>query len=198
MLFSKNKAQAKLSHKPTKGFEINLSEVDDDILLAAKEEAEKQLKELHTTEQVIMSKATGLIQILFPVLIGLFGYCMDRYLKNQKVDLLIVVAFLEVVILMCSCIFLFMIFKSERISIIGCKPENLLTQRLFKHSKGAKKSYLVTMIYSYHEAIKKTEDINTRRSLLFDYAYLSLALGTLFILLASLLLFVLSQIALSH
>lgn len=135
------------------------------ILEEVKIEAEKNLQQIHETENIIVNKATNLFQAILPVFIGIFGYTVVAGLE-KKVGMAVIFLSILLIVLLGTCLFyLLRIFDTQQTALLGSSPSILLGDDLIANKEEDKKDlYVKIRVYSLDSAIKEAgRSLSTRR-----------------------------------
>lgn len=149
-----------------------------EILIDVRSEAIENLKSLHESENIINNKATGLLQVLFPVFVAIFGFIINEVSNLRLSKMLIFASILEIIIFL-SCFYLFDILVLKKVAILGYKPSNILKSDIVEDSEEENYiHYLRIKVYSLQNAIEKTEISNKSRATALKNALNILLIGT--------------------
>lgn len=149
-----------------------------EILSDIKNEAVDNLKSLHESENIVNNKATGLLQVLFPVFVGIFGFIINEMSNNKTSKLLFFSSLLEIVIFI-SCFYLFDILVLKKVALVGFKPSNILEKDIVEDTENENHlQYLRIKVFSLQNAIEKTQESNTKRAKSLQNALNILIIGT--------------------
>jgi hypothetical protein len=149
-----------------------------DVLIEVKNEAVDCLKSLHESENIVTNKANGLLQVLFPVFVAIFGYIVIQ-LPNKKFDTILFIACLQELVIFLSCYFLFDILVSRKTALLGSSPEKMLQERVINKKKEENYIELLRLrVFSLNNAIKVATETNRVRTVLLFKALNFLMIGT--------------------
>jgi hypothetical protein len=103
----------------------------ENTLVNLKADATELLKSYHETETIITNKSTSLLQVLFPVFVGIFGYILVE-IQTKSNPKLFWFACIEEIVIFLSCYYLFESLYLKKIALSGVKPSNILHDDIIK------------------------------------------------------------------
>ena len=155
-----------------------LHKASEEILIEVKIEAEKFLESLHTTENILLSKATGLIQVLFPVFVVLVGVVIDRFSKHDIGPLFYAASLLSVVIF-ASSYYICNVLSLFDFTFSGCRPSKILDEDVIDGTKKeVHMQFLKGRIYSLQLAADRMLISHAKRIRFYDIGFNVLTIGT--------------------
>lgn len=156
-----------------------LNKASKDILIELRNDANENLKSLHDSENVITNKANGLLQILFPLFIAIFGFIVSEFISHKNIYLLFFAICIEIIIAIC-CYNLFEILVPKTTALLGAKPSNNLDVDIIENSTNEENvnEFLKIKVYSLENAIAEATNSHLHRSKLLERALKILIIGT--------------------
>ena len=124
----------------------------NEMLKEVRIEAEKMLASLHETEQIINVKATGLLQVLFPVFVAVFGFLIVK-MTNNEIDRIFLVGSIFEIIVFLSCFYLFQVLYVYTFIHKGSRPSKELYAELLSDDEyKTMNQFLKNKVYSLNNA----------------------------------------------
>ncbi len=150
----------------------------ENTLVNLKADATELLKSYHETETIITNKSTSLLQFLFPVLVGIFGYILVE-IQTKSNPKLFWFACIEEIVIFLSCYYLFELLYLKKVALSGVKPSNMLHDDIVKNDEnGNTLQYLRLRVFGLQNAITACEASHDKRKTNFKNALNILMIGT--------------------
>ncbi|HLO43435.1 MAG TPA: hypothetical protein VK175_03810 [Leadbetterella sp.] len=150
----------------------------ENTLVNLKADATELLKSYHETETIITNKSTSLLQVLFPVFVGIFGYILVE-IQAKSNPKLFWFACLEEIVIFLSCYYLFESLYLKKVALSGSKPSNMLHDDIVKNDKNENTlQYLRLRVFGLQNAITACEASHDKRKTNFKNALNILIIGT--------------------
>lgn len=167
---------------------INLLEkLSIENLQIVKQEAELNLEDLSSSEDVITNKSNSLFQVLIVIFTTIIGYLISEG-ENFNIKSILI----QISIILCAFFgfVLFLLLKviyPNKVGLKGSAPKNLIQDFIFneKSDKKQTKQILRNRIYSLNIAIENNQENLKRRVRLFDWANKIILIGLLVVLIYS-------------
>ena len=123
------------------------------VLHEIKIEAIDCLKSYHETENIITNKAIGLLQILFPVFVAIFGFIVIE-LQNNRNSVILCVASFEAIVIFLAVYSLYEILVLKKVALSGSVPSDVLKLDIVNKSQDENLLHFLRIkIYSLQNAI---------------------------------------------
>lgn len=150
----------------------------ENTLINLKADATELLKSYHETETIITNKSTSLLQVLFPVFVGIFGYILVE-IQTKSNPKLLWFACLEEIVIFLSCYYLFESLYLKKVALNGVKPSNMLHEDIVKNDQNENTlQYLRLRVFGLQNAITACEASHDKRKTNFKNAINILMIGT--------------------
>lgn len=129
------------------------------------DQAEKKLKEIISSGDLVVNRTTTLITVVVGVIVGLLGYSINRYYSLNKFDASIWSCIIGIIYLFFILYYLRINFKGAKYSIIGASPKTLFSSDFFKvtDEKLRSKMFIWAQIENYQDSIDKNSFVNNQR-----------------------------------
>src|SRR5580658_6243000 len=130
------------------------------------DQAEKQLKEVNATSNIIVTRTTSLISVATAALIALIGYSINRWDTKSCWDGLLIISLFGSVCLLYQCIHLTLNLRGVDYSEIGAEPASLLIENFYKSSTTDKERviyFYINEIESYQTKMMLNKRTNENR-----------------------------------
>jgi putative Mn2+ efflux pump MntP len=150
----------------------------ENTLVNLKADATELLKSYHETETIITNKSTSLLQVLFPVFVGIFGYILVE-IQTKSNPKLFWFACIEEIVIFLSCYYLFESLYLKKIALSGVKPSNILHDDIIKNDQTENTlQYLRLRVFGLQNAITACEASHDKRKTNFKNALNIIMIGT--------------------
>lgn len=142
-------------------------------------DSHEQLKCISESETVVTTKASGLLQIVFPAFVVLFGFGVNEFINDKPNKTLLVLSLLESVVLAFGCYFLAETLKAKVFGLYGVKPTSALHDTLSnEYPETELRQYLCDRIFSIDEQLEVNQTALDERVDTYKFALWGLIYGT--------------------
>jgi hypothetical protein len=142
-----------------------------ETLKILKQEGEKALEQLHSTEATINTKVLGMLQVLFPVFVGIFAFIVDR-MVNDRMDLFLVAAVGMELVVGLSVLCFYRTISMEDVPLIGSRPASFTKQGFLKFSTSEQElEFLINRVYCIDKDIVKANNTLNQKSHHYENGY---------------------------
>ena len=180
--------------------DLNLLEkLNIENLERVKSEAELNLDDLSSSEDIITNKSNTLFQVIVVIFTTIVGYLVSQINSFDISSILIQISIIFCLIFGFVLYLLIKVIYPNRIALKGSSPSNLIHESIFnkKSDKNQTKAILRSRIYCLNIAIESNKENLKKRVRLFDFANKSILIGLIVVLIYSIVYFFIESSCLS-
>lgn len=164
-----------------------LDKLSIENLEIVKSEAEMNLEDLSSSENVITNKSNTLFQVLIVVFTTIVGYLVSQINNFIIKSILIQISIILCVVFGFVLFLLIKVIYPKKVALKGSPPSNLIQDYIFskKSNKSHTRQILRNRVYSLNIAIESNKENLKNRVRLFDWANKSILIGLIIVLIYS-------------
>jgi hypothetical protein len=164
-----------------------LDKLSIENLELVKSEAELNLEDLSSSEDIITNKSNTLFQVLIVIFTTIVGYLVSEINTFDIKSILIQISIILCIVFGCVLFLLTKVIYPNKVALKGSSPNNLIQDFLFnkKSNKSQTKQILRNRVYSLNIAIESNKENLNNRVRLFDWANKSILIGLIIVLIYS-------------
>lgn len=164
-----------------------LDKLSIENLQIIKSEAELNLEDLSSSEDIITNKSNTLFQVLVVIFTTIVGYLVSQINSFDIKSILIQISIVLCVVFGFVLFLLIKVIYPNKVALKGASPNNLIQDFLFnkKSDKSQTKQILRNRVYSLNIAIDSNKENLKNRVRLFDWANKSILIGLIIVLIYS-------------
>lgn len=168
-----------------------LDKLSIENLQITKYEAELNLEDLSSSEDIITNKSNTLFQVLIVIFTTIVGYLVSQINSFDINSILIQISIILCVVFGFVLFLLIKVIYPNKVALKGSSPSNLIQDWVFnkKSDKSQTKQILRNRVYSLNIAIESNNENLKNRVRLFDLANKSILIGLIIILIYSVIYF---------
>lgn len=176
-----------------------LGKANKETVLIIKEEAEKNLKDIHYVEDIVTNKANNLMNICISVFILIDGYIIKSFSDGEYSIVLLIAIITSIFIAYIIFNLLSAVLPKETV-LIGAEPDKLVTNDFIQENEkefGDTWKILSNRVYNLQQDIEKSFNSHETRLKKFKSSSKQLLIGLSVIVVFSIILIIFSRLSLS-
>jgi len=168
-----------------------LDKLSIENLQIVKSEAELNLEDLSSSEDIITNKSNTLFQVLVVIFTAIVGYLLSQINSFDIKSILIQISIVLCIVFGFILFLLIKVIYPNKVALKGSSPNNLVKDFIFnkKSDKSQTKQILRNRVYFLNIAIESNKENLKNRVRLFDWANKSILIGLIIVLIYSVIYF---------